>query len=548
MAAPTEVGRTDDELDRELRADGVELYDTTLRDGTQREGISPTVDDKLVIARAIDELGVDWIEGGWPGANPKDTEFFARCAAGELELTRAGLVAFGMTRRPDAAAAGDAQLDALLEAATGTVCLVAKSSPLHVTEVVGTTLDENLAMVADSVALLRAEGRRVLVDAEHFFDGHLLDAAYAEQVLAAAAEAGAETVVLCDTNGGMLPHRVETVVAGVRDRLDRDVRLGVHAHDDTDCAEANSLAALRAGARHVQGTVGGIGERCGNADIVSIIANLQLKLDVQVVSDEQLARLTRVTNEIAETMNLTPDAHHPYVGRAAFAHKAGLHASGLARRADAYQHVEPERVGNSLRMLMSELAGRSTVRMKGEELGIDLPDDGEALDRVVARVKELEHQGWSFEAADASFELLVRRETGDPVAPFGLESFRAIVERPADGEAASEATVRVQLDGERLLGAGEGNGPVDALDHAFRQAVNGRLPQLERIELVDFKVRILDGGAGTAATTRVLVTSTDGERTWETIGVSPNIIEASWLALADAYAYGLDRLARGRAR
>ncbi|HEY8339488.1 MAG TPA: citramalate synthase [Egibacteraceae bacterium] len=518
----------------------VDLYDTTLRDGTQREGISLSVADKLRVATVIDSLGVDYIEGGWPGANPKDTEFFRRAAAGELKLERAVLTAFGMTRRPRGDAATDPTLAALLEADTEVVCLVGKSAAVHVTEALGTTLDENLAMVADSIRLLRGEGRRVFFDAEHFFDGHAADRAYALDVVRAAVDAGAEAVVLCDTNGGALPDRVSRVVREVVELVGDAAQVGVHVHNDTDCAVANSLVAVEAGATHVQGTVNGVGERCGNANLMSIIPNLKLKLGIDVVDDEDLRRLTAVAHEVAEVMNLTPDPHAPYVGHAAFAHKAGLHVSALAKRHDLYQHVDPDSVGNSLRLLVSELAGRSTIVLKGAELGLDLSDDGEAVQRILDRVKELEHVGFSFEAADASFELLVRDETGTDREFFRLESFRTIVERrPGDDGVVAEATVKVWVGDERLIGTGEGNGPVDALDHAFRAAINGRYPQLADMHLTDYKVRILEGAGGTGATTRVLITSTDGEREWETVGVSPNIIAASWQAMEDAYTYAL---------
>ena len=521
----------------------IDLYDTTLRDGTQQEGISPTVADKLRIAQAVDSLGVRYLEGGWPGSNPKDTEFFARVAAGELTLRHAVLVAFGMTRRPGARAEDDPALAALLAAATPVVTLVGKASSLHVTEAVGTTLEENLAMVADSVRLLRAEGRRVFFDAEHFFDGDALDRSYALAVVQAAADAGAECVVLCDTNGGAMPDSVERVVRRVHEALGA-TQLGIHVHNDADCAVANSLVAVGAGATHVQGTVNGIGERCGNANLVSLVANFVLKQGRPLVDPDQLARLTGVAHEVAELLNLVPDPQAPYVGSSAFAHKAGLHASALAKRPDTYQHVEPERVGNTLRMLVSELAGRSTIVLKGADLGLELGDRRDVVDRVLGRVKDLEHAGYTFEAADASFELLVRDEAGQTVAPFDLESFRTIVERRETGRMVAEATVKIWIGGERLIGTGEGNGPVDALDQAFRAAVSGHFPALAKLHLADYKVRILDAHEGTGSTTRVLITSTDGERDFTTVGVSTNVIEASWLAMADAYAYGLDRADR----
>ena len=514
----------------------VDLYDTTLRDGTQQQGVSPTVADKLRIASVLDSLGVAYIEGGWPGANPKDTEFFRRAAEGELDLKRATLTAFGMTRRPNAATDTDPTLQALIGADTDVVCLVGKSWDLHVREALGASLEEGVRMVADSVAFLKAAGRRVFFDAEHFFDGYAADAGFALDVVRAAAEAGAECVVLCDTNGGAMPDRIERVVRDVVAAVG-DTQIGIHAHNDTDCAVANSLAAVRAGATHVQGTANGIGERCGNANLMSLIPNLQLKVGVPVVGDDDLAHLTHVSHEVAEVLNLTIDPHAPYVGHAAFAHKAGLHVSALAKRADTYQHIDPALVGNDLRLLVSELAGRATVVLKGAEFGVDLTD--EDANRVLQRVKDLEHVGYTFEAADASFELLMRTETGHRATHFRLESFRTIVERREDAKVVAEATVKVWVGEERLIGTGEGNGPVDALDQAFRAAIGQRLPSLTSLHLADYKVRILDPGSGTGATTRVLIRSSDGERDWETVGVSPNVIEASWLALADAYDYAL---------
>ncbi|MGH8907877.1 MAG: citramalate synthase [Egibacteraceae bacterium] len=514
----------------------VDLYDTTLRDGIQREGISVSVADKLRIAASIDTLGVAYIEGGWPGANPKDTEFFRRAAAGELKLERAVLTAFGMTRRPGRQAATDPVLTALLDARTPVVCLVGKSSSRHVRHALGTTREENLAMVADSIRLLRGEGRRVFFDAEHFFDGHLEEESYALDVVRAAAEAGAECVALCDTNGGMMPDQVERVVRQVVALIGDRAQVGIHVHNDTDCAVANSLVAVRAGASHVQGTVNGIGERCGNANLMSIIPNLKLKVGMDVVDDDDLHRLTHVAHEVAEVMNLTPNPHAPYVGHAAFAHKAGLHVSALAKRTDLYQHVAPAVVGNELRLLVSELAGRATIVLKGRELGLELSP--EAVTKVLERVKELEYAGYTFEAADASFELLVQDETGQSTERFKLESFRTTVERRDDGRVVAEATVKVWVDGERLIGTAEGSGPVDALDQAFRAAVGGRVPALARLHLADYKVRILDPGTGTAATTRVLITSTDGELEFTTVGVDANIIQASWKAMEDAYRYG----------
>ena len=514
----------------------IEIYDTTLRDGTQQHGISPSVADKLRIAAVLDGLGVSVIEGGWPGANPKDTQFFAAAAAGDLQLERAVLAAFGMTRRPGRAASGDPSLLSLLQAGAPVVTLVGKSWNLHVTEALGTTLSEGVAMVTDSVACLVAEGRRVVFDAEHFFDGYASDPGFALQVLAAAAGAGADTLVLCDTNGGTLPERVASVVRQVL-RVVPDVALGIHAHDDSGCAVANSLVALAAGATHVQGTANGIGERCGNANLMSLLPTLQLKGGVQVLDEGALQRLTAASHEIDEILNLTPDPQAPYVGHAAFAHKAGLHASAFLKQPETYQHVAPALVGNDSHLLVSELAGRATILAKGAALGLDL-DDGTA-NRALERVKALEHQGWTFEAAEASFELLLRSIAGAAIPAYELEGFRVVVDRGNQPGSVAEATVRLLVAGERQLGVGQGNGPVDALDRAFRAAVSSALPAIDGMHLVDYKVRIIDAVHGTGATTRVLVRSTDGIQSWDTVGVSADVIEASWLALADAYDYAL---------
>ena len=519
----------------------VELYDTTLRDGTQQEGISLSVEDKLRVARTIDTLGMPYIEGGWPGANPKDTEFFKRAAEGELELATAQLVAFGMTRKPGREAAQDENLLALLEARTPIVTLVGKADIQHVTEALGTTGEENLAMLRSSFELLRAEGRRAFYDAEHFFDGYRRDRDYALDALRAAIAGGAECVVLCDTNGGMLPATVREVVSDVMSAVggsgEGRAQVGIHVHNDTECAVANSLVAMDCGVTHVQGTINGIGERTGNANLSSIIPNLVLKMGMtDVIGDGAAARMTHVAHRVAEIMNQSVRSAAPYVGHAAFAHKAGLHVSALAKNTDLYQHVDPGSVGNQIRLLVSELAGRATVVMKGASMGLDL--DSDAATAILDRVKELEHLGYSFEAADASFELLVRRHLGEAVERFELEGFRTIVERREDGTVVAEATVRVWVGEERYIGMGEGNGPVDALDHAFRAAVGQALP-LEELHLADYKVRILDAGSGTGATTRVLITSADGEQEYTTVGVDPNIIEASWQAMADAYAIHL---------
>ncbi len=515
------------------------VYDTTLRDGSQMEGLSLSVDDKLAVAARLDELGVGYIEGGWPGANPKDKAFFERAAAGDLTLKHAVLAAFGATRKAGTVAADDPQVRALLDAQTPVVTLVAKSHTGHVERALRTTLAENLAMVRDTVTFLRAEGRRVFLDAEHFFDGYRLDRDYALAVVAAAAEAGAEVVALCDTNGGMLPGQLADVVnAVVTDYAASATRIGIHAHDDTSCAVANSLAAVQAGATHVQGTANGYGERAGNADLFAIVAGLELKLDRPVLPEGSLAELVRVSHAIAELANITPDDHQPWVGASAFAHKAGLHASALKVDPDLYQHTDPAIVGNDMRILVSELAGRASVEMKARELKIDV--DRDVVGRVIDRVKTMEAEGYSFEAAEASFELLLRQEV-DPSRPrpFTLESYRVISDGRSDGAMTSEATVKIHVRGERIVSTGEGNGPVNALDMALRQALERFYPTLGEFELVDYKVRILEGAHGTGAITRVLVRTSDGHREWDTVGVNENVIAASWQALDDAYTFGL---------
>ncbi len=516
------------------------VYDTTLRDGSQQEGLSLSVADKLTVARHLDDLGVGFIEGGWPGANPKDTEFFRR-ARTELDLKHAQLATFGATRRPHAVAADDPQVAALREAHTPVVTLVAKSHTRHVTDALRTTLAENLAMIRDTVVHLTGEGRRVFLDAEHFFDGYRADSAYALEVLRTAAEAGAEVVALCDTNGGMLPPWIADVVHEITGGLaGSGARVGIHAHNDTACAVANSLAALDAGATHVQGCINGYGERSGNADLGAVLANLELKLDRKVLPDGHLAELGRVSHAVAEVVNVAPDPHQPYTGASAFAHKAGLHVSAIKVAPELYQHTDPELVGNDMRLLVSELAGRATIELKGKEMGLDVSDDRETVGRVIERVKDLESAGFSFEAAEASFELLLRDEmAGERRRYFALESWRVIVERRPDGQVVSEATVKLHAKGERIVATGEGNGPVNALDNALRFAIGRSFPEIATLELVDYKVRIVEGAHGTDAVTRVLIETSDGTTEWSTVGVHENVIDASWQALEDAYTFGL---------
>jgi 2-isopropylmalate synthase len=513
------------------------VYDTTLRDGTQQEGLSLSVADKLTVARHLDDLGVGFIEGGWPGSNPKDAEFFAR-AKSELQLRTATLAAFGATRKAGIAAADDPQVAALREAETAVVCLVAKSDLRHVERALRTTGAENLAMIRDTVEHLVREGRRVFLDAEHFFDGHDAHPEYALEVVRTAAQAGAEVVVLCDTNGGMLPSALVDAVGTVFTAS--GARLGIHCHNDTACAVANTLAAVEAGVTHVQGTANGYGERCGNADLFSVVAGLETKMSRQVLPTGRLREVVRISHAINEVANTTPDPKRPYVGSTAFAHKAGLHASAIKVDPDLYQHMDPGVVGNDMRMLVSELAGRATVELKGRELGLDLSNEREALGRVVEKVKDLESRGYVFEAAEASFELMLRAEVSGEARYFTLESWRVIIENRS-GETTSEATVKLWSRGERIVATGEGKGPVNALDRALRAALEKTYPGLADLELVDYKVRIIEGAHGTGAITRVLVETSDGTTAWDTIGVDENIIAASWQALEDAVTYGLFR-------
>ncbi len=524
-------------VDRPL-PESVEIFDTTLRDGTQLEGVSVTVDDKLRIAEQLDWLGVTWIEGGWPGANPKDEEFFRR-ARTELRLGTAELVAFGSTRRVKGKVDDDPTLANLVAAGTGTVCIVGKSWDMHVTDALMTTLDEGVAMVADSVAYLAGHGLRVMLDAEHFFDGYKRNPEFALRVLEAAAANGASHLVLCDTNGGSLPFEVEQIVADVVAHFRDDVIVGVHLHDDTGCGVANALAGVRGGARHVQGTINGIGERTGNCNLSTIIPNLTLKMGVRTLPEGRLERLTAVSRHIAELVNVNLNPQAPYVGVSAFAHKAGLHVSAIARRKDAYEHIDPNLVGNGTRFVVSELAGKSNIKMKADELGLDL--DGKEIGDVIDELKRREHEGYQYEAADASLELLMRRAAGWEQPFFEVESFRVITddEPSGGGGVVTEATVKVHVNGERLIRTCEGNGPVNALDAALRMAIGARYPQLGRIHLTDYKVRILDSSKGTGAVTRVLIDATDGDRSWTTIGVSENIIDASWQALYDSIVFGL---------
>ncbi len=517
----------------------IEIYDTTLRDGTQRDGLSLSCRDKLRIARRLDELGVAFIEGGWPGSNPKDVEFFAR--ARDVAWQSAKLTAFGSTRRVGIAVEDDDNLNALIHSGTTVCALFGKSSPVHVTEVLRTTLDDNLRLIEDSVAYLVAAGRRIVYDAEHFFDGYKRDSAYALATLLAAARGGAEVIVLCDTNGGSLPAQVGDITAQVGATLATNhaaARLGIHAHNDAGCAVANSIAAVGAGASHVQGTINGYGERCGNANLCTIVPNLELKLGRRCLPEGGVAGIAELSRYVAETANLSADEHAPYVGHSAFAHKGGVHVAALRRRADSYNHVDPAAVGNQTRVVVSELSGRANVISKAEELGV-AADEGCNLAEVVAEIKANEARGFSYEAAEASVALLVARQARDYLPPYRLLDFMVSV-GSRDGRATfAEATVKVEVEGRVEHTAAEGDGPVSALDRALRKALAPVYPELEHIKLVDYKVRILDGERATSATTRVLIYTTNGRETWSTVGASINIIEASWRALTDAIEYGL---------
>lgn len=518
----------------------IQLYDTTLRDGAQREGISFSVQDKLKIARKLDELGIHFIEGGWPGANPKDAEFFVKGQT--LSLSHAELVAFGSTRRPKVTAEEDANLRTLVDAGTRVITLVGKAWDFHVTDLLETTLDENLNMIADSIRYLKARGHQVFFDAEHFFDGYKANPKYALRTVQVSAEAGADCVILCDTNGGALPAEVATAVNAAKQS---NVPLGIHAHNDAELAVANTLVAIQAGVTQVQGTINGYGERCGNANLCSVIPTLKFKMGINCLSDQQLAKLTEVSHYVSEIANLSPDTYLPYVGASAFAHKAGLHVSGIMKQEKSYQHIDPETVGNRRRVLVSELSGKSNIIYLAKERGLDLTPDGEQTRQVLEHIKSMESRGFQYDGAEASFELLLRRAQAKYQPPFELVDFLVIVEkrrRPptaGDEETLAEATVKVRVGKEVIHTAAVGNGPVNALDGALRKALLQFYPHLAAVKLVDYKVRILEESEGTESRVRVLIESSDGEEEWRTVGSSTNIIEASWMALVDSLEYWL---------
>ncbi|MEK9162983.1 MAG: citramalate synthase, partial [Chloroflexota bacterium] len=511
----------------------IQIYDTTLRDGTQREGISLSCEDKIKIARKLDQLGVAFIEGGWPGSNPKDAEFFDR--AKDLKWENALIAAFGSTCRVNGAPDDDANIKALLDSRTPVCTVVGKTSTLHVTDVLRTTLEDNLRIIEESLAYLKAQDRRVIYDAEHFFDGYKLDCAYAIETLRAAIRGGAETVVLCDTNGGTMPWELERIIREVKNKIDQP--FGIHTHNDGECAVINSLVAVREGAIQVQGTINGYGERCGNANLCSIIPDLELKLNLRCLPDGNLPMLYDVAHVVAEIANLAPDEHLAYIGKSAFAHKGGIHVAAMRRNVHSYQHIDPSLVGNQMRVVVSELSGRGNLLSKAEEYGLDVNGGGNVAD-VLNEIKALEAQGFSFEAAEASVALMMKRQQPDYKSPFELVDFSVNVEHRQGRGIFAEATVKVKVNEEIFHTAAEGNGPVNALDAALRKALLPVYPTIDQFHLADYKVRILDGENGTAATTRVLIDTQNGSKRWSTVGASANIIEASWRALADAVEYG----------
>jgi 2-isopropylmalate synthase len=508
------------------------LYDTTLRDGAQGEGVSLSAAEKLSVCHCLDRLGIHYIEAGFPSSNPKEAELFELLATEQFD--NSVISAFGMTRRRDFEASEDPALRTLAECFAPVCTLVGKTWRLHLEKVINTGADENLSLIADSVAYMRAQGKRVIYDAEHFFDGYRDDSEYALRCLEAAIEAGAENVTLCDTNGSSLPSQVAEAVDRVVGTFGSEM-VGIHTHNDTDCAIANSIAAVERGASLVQGTMNGVGERCGNANLVSIVPSLQLKLSYQCVSQEQLESLREAAHFVDEVCNLTPDPNQPYVGRNAFAHGGGMHVAGVRSDARTFEHIDPELVGNTRELLVSELSGKGTVEARAQDAGVELGSEG--VQRVLERLKELEHRGYHFEAADASFDLLLRKESGGYEPLFRLESFRVITDKREDGRVQTEATIKIWARGERIVRTAEGNGPVNALDRALRDAIADMYPRLGDIDLVNYKVRIIDEHKGTAAVTRVLIDASDGHETWGTIGVSENIIEASWEALVDSLEY-----------
>ncbi|MFB4164652.1 citramalate synthase [Alteribacillus sp. JSM 102045] len=511
----------------------VKLYDTTLRDGTQGEGISLSVDDKLKIANKLDQLGVHYIEGGWPGSNPKDMNFF-ECAKG-LSLEQAVITAFGSTCRPEVEAEKDPNLKRILESGVQAAAIFGKTWDFHVEEALQTSLEENVKMIYDSVRFLKENGLEVIFDAEHFFDGYKNKKEYALRTVMAAEEAGADCVTLCDTNGGSLPSEIASILSEVQEKLTVD--LGIHCHNDGELGVANTLEAVKAGAIHIQGTINGYGERCGNANLVSVIPNLQLKMGINCVSAAQLKQLTEAAKYIHELANQTPPNSQPFTGKSAFAHKGGMHVSAVLKHPETYEHISPEEIGNERRVLVSELSGQSNLLFKAEELGLSLDKNNPAVKDTIDKMKIMEHKGYQYEAAEASFELLIRNGMGENHDYFQLDHFKIITHKEKEGTFTTEAVVKMIIQDQTVITAAEGNGPVNALDHALRKAVGEYYPIVHQMYLSDYKVRVLDEAEATASTVRVLIESSDGKETWSTIGVSANIIEASWHALVDSIRY-----------
>ncbi len=514
------------------------IYDTTLRDGTQGEQVNFTAEEKVRIAQRLDEMGFHYIEGGWPGSNPKDARFFE--LAKKLTFQNARLAAFGSTRRPDLPVEECPNIQALLDADTPAVTIFGKTWDLHVTDILEVSPEENLAMIRDSVAYLKSKGKEVIYDAEHFFDGYKKNPAYARKTIEAALDAGADMVVLCDTNGGTMPHEIQAFTQEMA-TLVSGAKLGIHVHNDGGLAIANSLAAVMAGARMVQGTVNGFGERCGNADLIPIIANLQLKMGKVCLPESSIRHLTNLSNYIADVANIPPLNSRPYVGRSAFAHKGGVHVSAILKNPLAYEHIAPELVGNKQRVLVSDLAGKSNIEYKAEELGIDLGGGNALSKEIVREVKRMEDEGYQFDAAEGSLSLLIKKTTGEFMEPFTLDCFNVMVSKTAHHPSRAQATIKVSVGGVEELTVAEGNGPINALDFALRKALRGFYPQVDRMHLTDFKVRIVEGSEGTAAKVQVSIESQDEEDTWSTIGVSENMIEAGWLALVDSIQYKLSK-------
>jgi 2-isopropylmalate synthase len=511
------------------------VYDTTLRDGTQSEGISLSCNDKLRIAQKLDDIGVDYIECGWPGSNPKDAEFYRRLD--ELDLKYAKITAFGSTCRVGSNPEEDANIKALMDANTPVCTIVGKTWTLHVAEVLQTTLKENLRIIQESISYLKSQGKEVIYDAEHFFDGFKADKDYTYKTLQAAVNGGADALVVCDTNGGTLPHEVSAIVAQIKEHFP-EINLGVHCHNDSECAVANTVGAVQAGVSHIQGTINGYGERCGNANLCSVIPDLELKLGYTCLPEGKLKDLYDLSHFVAEITNLSPDEHLPYVGSSSFAHKGGIHVAAMRRNIDSYQHIDPKLVGNKMRTVVSELSGRGNLLSKADEYNIDI-DDKKNLGELLSHIKDLESRGFSFESAEASIALMMRRQKKDYKPPFELIDYSATVEHRKGRGIFSEAMVKIKVNDEVIHIIAEGNGPVNALDAALRKGLIPIFPKIERFRLTDYKVRIIDGNNGTAATTRVLIDTQNDHDRWSTVGASPNIIEASWLALVDSVEYGL---------